>query len=157
MGWLPTSNPRVPLGSTATVTLFTSLCSICLLTSFHPSFRNLSKNTAIVLQFVNKAHVLLCAHLGWRLCGPLFVFGCSIIFLTVVGNLAQQHWVLMLLEIRPAFLQSSELLSKLKHFFNSGIHCVDILGEHIHLLCQSRCNTVTCDVTVEHIPPVLMS
>lgn len=148
MGWLPTSNPRVPLGSTATVTLFTSLCTICLLTSFRPSFRNLSKNTAIILQFVNKAHVSLCAHLGGRLRGTLFVFGLSIIFL------AQQHWVVMLLEIRPTFLQSSELLSKLKHFFNSCIHCFDILGEHIHLLCHSRCNTVTCDVTVL---PVLMS
>lgn len=30
MGWLQTSYPRVPLGSTATVTLFTSLCSFCL-------------------------------------------------------------------------------------------------------------------------------
>lgn len=37
MGWLQTSYPRVPLGSTATVTLFTSLCSFCLSSFFQES------------------------------------------------------------------------------------------------------------------------
>ena len=31
MGWLQTSYPRVPLGSAATVKLFTSFCSLCLI------------------------------------------------------------------------------------------------------------------------------
>ena len=41
MGWLQTSYPRVPLGSSATVTLFTSLCSLCLFCFFHPSLKKI--------------------------------------------------------------------------------------------------------------------
>lgn len=36
MGWLQTGHPRVPLGSAATVTLFTPLCSSGLLRSHLP-------------------------------------------------------------------------------------------------------------------------
>lgn len=50
MGWLQTSYPRVPLGSTATVTLFPLLCS--LLSSFCPSSWNLPvKRTFRILLF----------------------------------------------------------------------------------------------------------
>lgn len=58
MGWLQTSNPRVPLGSTATVTLFTSLCSICLLNFFHSSFNNTSTTYVFFFVLVSMSRIL---------------------------------------------------------------------------------------------------
>lgn len=63
MGWLQTSYPRVPLGSTATVTLFTSLCSFCLSSFFQESACETKKKSFGILPFGHIFSSFFCINL----------------------------------------------------------------------------------------------